>query len=198
LNVHQILDGDRQPAEPARMVRLLPALPCGQPARMVARPVVAADRQCVDLAVHRLDAFGRGVDQVERLDLALLQLCHSLGGGQSDEVGLRHCCFSWTISIVRKPCAIRKRESSSDRRSPASISRSAYPRSSEGYRRSRYRRTASRCSSGSVATASQTSRRPRRRAWTWSSSERTTGRASAPMSSSCRNSTISLIRATST
>ena len=90
LHVHQVLDGDRQSAEPPRMILLPPVLACREPLRVVARTVVAADRQGVDLAVDGLDPRCGRLDEIERRDLAALQLGDSLGGGQSDEIGFGH------------------------------------------------------------------------------------------------------------
>ena len=84
-DVGQVLDRHRQPGEPAGFAFGVAPGAVHQPLRMIARAVETQGRQGIHRRLHRGDARGRGVDQIERRNLPPPQSGNRFGRGQAGQ-----------------------------------------------------------------------------------------------------------------
>ena len=88
-DVGQVLDGDRQAAEPSGLTLGLAPLAAHEAPGVLARAIEAQGRQRVDRGLDLGDAPLGRVDQVERRDVAALQARHRLRRRQADQLVVR-------------------------------------------------------------------------------------------------------------
>ena len=88
-DIGEILDGDRQAGEPAGLSLRLATFAAHQPFGMGTRAIDAEGRQRIDRRLDLRDPPRRGVDEVERRDLAALQAKHRLGCRQPAQLIVR-------------------------------------------------------------------------------------------------------------
>jgi len=101
LDVHQVLDRDREPGEPARLLLRLAPLAAHQPLRVRPGALEAQRRQRVHRGLDRGDPPLRRVDELERRDLVPPQTLHRLGRAQSDEF-VGHACSLRAAQCLRR------------------------------------------------------------------------------------------------
>ena len=119
-DVGQVLDGDRQAAEPSRLPLSLAALSSHQAPRVLAPALKAKGWQRVEGRLHLGDAPLGSIDQIERRDVAALKPRHCLRRRKSDQliVHRRHRA-QWPRCLAQN-ASVRSQESSAAARSCAS------------------------------------------------------------------------------